>query len=49
MRSIDSSHGHPSEAWAPPELVAAYEEYAFLTGRLHALIYELTSPFGRPR
>lgn len=31
-----------------PEQVAALERYAFLTGRLDALIYELRSPFARP-
>lgn len=31
-----------------PELVAALDRYGFLLGRLDALIYELSSPFGRP-
>ena len=31
-----------------PELLAVSERYAFLMGRLDALRYELSSPFGRP-
>ncbi|OBG71837.1 hypothetical protein [Mycobacterium sp. E3305] len=31
------------------ELVAALDRYGFLLGRLDALIYELSSPFGPPR
>ncbi|WP_406814453.1 hypothetical protein [Mycobacterium sp. M23085] len=30
----------------PSELLATLERYAFLMGRLKALRYELTSPFG---
>lgn len=36
------------EALTPAELVDALGKYAFLTGRLDALIYELRSPFARP-
>ncbi|WP_139273344.1 hypothetical protein [Mycobacterium paraffinicum] len=31
------------------ELVTALERYVLLLRRLEALIYELSSPFGRPR
>jgi hypothetical protein len=36
------------EALTPAELVDVLEKYAFLIGRLDALIYELRSPFARP-
>lgn len=36
------------EALTAAELVAELGKYAFLIGRLDALIYELRSPFARP-
>ncbi len=36
------------EAMTPAELVDVLGSYAFLIGRLDAVIYELRSPFARP-
>lgn len=36
------------EALTPAELVGVLEKYAFVIGRLDAVIYELRSPFARP-
>jgi hypothetical protein len=36
------------EALTPAELVDVLGKYAFLIGRLDALIYELRCPFARP-
>ncbi len=36
------------EALTPAQLVDVLEKYAFVIGRLYAVIYELRSPFARP-
>ncbi|ORB70349.1 hypothetical protein BST44_23775 [Mycobacterium scrofulaceum] len=36
------------DSLTPIELVAALDRYAFSLGRLDALLYEFSSPFGRP-
>jgi hypothetical protein len=41
--------GHSYEALTPSELLDVLEERAFLVGQLDALMYELRSPFARPR
>ncbi|OBH60591.1 hypothetical protein [Mycobacterium sp. E2479] len=47
--AVSSYERHFYQALTPSELVDVLEEGAFLVGQLDALMYELRSPFARPR